>query len=178
MEARVPVVAAGLSPEAFKQFSSQGLRAFPQPVRTLLEHAGPLTPDAQRRMEEEMGKEHCGKLPPTVLERLVLLQRARDAQLAERLLTTAASGSPAAGQGGAILIAGSGHVRNDRAVPAFISREAPKRSVVAVAFLEVLPAVADPGGYAAEFHSESLPVDFVVFTPAAEREDPCLSVKR
>ena len=54
-----------------------------------------------------------------------------------------------------------------------IARDAPGRPLVAVGILEVSPGKNAPGDYAAEFRTETLPFDLVVFVPVAEREDPC-----
>ncbi len=44
--------------------------------------------------------------------------------------------------------------------------------MVAVAFQEVSPEAGEPADYALD-EGGTLPFDYVVFTPAAEREDPC-----
>lgn len=174
----LPLLAADLTQESVRLFSSEGLAAFSPAVRGLLDRAGPLPPKLEREMEEEMESVHCGQLPRSALAHLVVLQRARDASLANRLLTADAEFSPAGYEQGAILIAGSGHVRTDRGVPAYLSREAPGRSVVSVAFVEVSGSLSEPDDYAKEFAVGALPFDYVVFTPATERRDPCLEFKR
>jgi hypothetical protein len=134
-------------------------------VRQLLDRAGPLPEAAAQEIRDEMWESHCRELPRSMLDPFVTMQRARDAQLAERVL--AARGD------GAVLIAGSGHARNDRAVPSYLAREAPDRSRAAVAFLEVSEERRNPADYAEAFGPGGLPFDFVVFTPAQPREDPC-----
>src|SRR5690606_28647036 len=63
-------------------------------------------------MEEEIMQGHCGHRPPQErLSAIVNAQRARDQRMAEVL---AASKAPT------VLIAGSGHVRRDRAVPRYL----------------------------------------------------------
>jgi hypothetical protein len=102
---------------------------------------------------------------------MVTMQRARDARIAERTLAGAT-------RGGAVLIAGAGHVRRDRAVPDFLVREAPGRSVRAIAFLEVSAGRDSPGDYAQEYGASPLPFDFVGFTARAPRSDPCAGMKQ
>ena len=58
------------------------------------------------------------------------VQRLRDAVLADSLMN-------AAGEGSAILIAGNGHVRADRAVPWYLSRRVSQAPTVTVMLLEV-----------------------------------------
>jgi len=116
-----------------------------------------------------MRKSHCGHLPDHLLGPLVLAQHARDAQLAMRMASSSA---------GSILIAGSGHARTDRGAPVYLSLLAPNRRIVSVAFVEVSPSRQSPEQYAAAFSASRLPFDFAVFTPAAEREDPCKAFEK
>jgi hypothetical protein len=46
-----------------------------------------------------------------------------------------------------------------------------------VAFLEVSPRDLDPAAYAEAYGTAALPFDWVVFTPAAERTDPCAGLR-
>ena len=105
-------------------------------------------------------------MPEKVLDRLALAQRARDAQMALRLVDVGATG--------AVLVTGNGHARDDRGVPAYARAREPgtERSSPSGLF-EVSPGKDEPAVYAVEFGKGPLPFDFVVFTPAAEREDPC-----
>jgi uncharacterized iron-regulated protein len=74
----------------------------------------------------------------------------------------------AAGAGGpAWLIAGNGHVRTDMGVPRLLRTVAPKKSVLAVGFLERGADGALPDW------TERQRYGIVVITPPAAREDPC-----
>ena len=96
---------------------------------------------------------------------MIVAQRARDAQMAEALLTVPTSG-------GAVLIAGNGHVRNDYGVPAYIRRLDPGTRTVSIALLEVDGERTTVERYADRF-SGRFPFDYVWFTPAVDDEDPC-----
>jgi uncharacterized iron-regulated protein len=122
-------------------------------------------------MRKEMADSHCGHLPETMMEPMVLAQRARDAHLAERLRTTDRGD-------GAILIAGAGHVRADRGVPTHLTKQSPDRKVRTVGFIEVSPETREPQDYAAAYGAKRLPFDYVWFTPAAQREDPCAAFRK
>jgi uncharacterized iron-regulated protein len=61
---------------------------------------------------------------------MVDVQRARDAQMAHSLI---AAGDP----GGAILVAGAGHVRADYGIPVYIRVKAPEKRVISISFIEV-----------------------------------------
>ena len=170
LAARLPLVAANLPRATLRQMMKMGLEALPEELRGWLARAPEPTPAELDQLRREMAEEHCGELPEAMLRPLVLAQRARDAQLALRT-------SQAARQGGAILVAGDGHARRDRGVPAWLIREQPDRSLVAVGHLEVTAERTHPDDYAADFAGR-LPFDFVIFTPAAGREDPCLELRQ
>jgi uncharacterized iron-regulated protein len=106
-------------------------------------------------LEEELLASHCGQLPKSMLPGFVDAQRLRDGQMAERMIARATPG-------GAVLIAGSGHVRNDRGVPWVIRTRDKNAKVFSLAFLEGKPDTSQP-----------LPYDAVWFTAPVTREDPC-----
>lgn len=161
----LPIVAANFPRRQMSAIVKQGPDALTPAVRALLDRAGPPSPDEARALREEMRESHCGELPDAMLEPLVLAQRARDAQMADRLL--------ASGDRGAILVTGGGHARTDRGVPAYLAREAPGKTVVSVGLLEVSPDAKQPQDYAEAYGTGRLPFDYVLFTPGAAREDPC-----
>jgi uncharacterized iron-regulated protein len=166
-QAAVDAALAAEMPEgAVRAVVRQGRASLPEDVQEWLRLEEPIPPEVKEAMRREMEQSHCGALPEAMIEPLVLAQRSRDAYMARRLL----GGAPG---GRAILVAGSGHVRSDRGVPAYLRRAAPGRTVVSVGLLEVLPRAPEPRDYAAIFGADRLPFDYVVFTPAQEREDPC-----
>jgi uncharacterized iron-regulated protein len=165
LAAGVPVVAANL-PTATARAAARGDLAALDPA-LVRRHAldRPAAEAVQAAMEEEIRTAHCGALPASAMAGMVTAQRARDAEMAERLV--------ASGGDGAILIAGAGHVRVDRGVPRYVAALAPSASVVSVAFVEVADDVAAPADYAAKFGATRLPFDFVWFTPRADNVDHC-----
>ena len=173
LAAGLPLVAANLPRSAAREVMRKGAEALPDDVRPWLARARPLAPAEVDLLRDEMSRDHCGELPDALVAPMVLAQRARDAQLAVR--TAAAAGGP--GGRGALLVAGNGHARSDRAVPAWLAAEAPGLSVVAVGHLEVSPDRPHPDDYREDFGG-ALPFDYLVFTPAAEREDQCAKLRR
>lgn len=143
----------------------RGADALPAPVRARLERQGPLPEAVARELRQEMADSHCGELPEAMLEPMVLGQRARDAQMAESLASV--------GDAGAVLITGSGHARTDRGVASYLDGGA---RVASVLLREVVPGRAEPAAYAADYAGR-LPFDWVVFTPGAERPDPCAELR-
>ncbi len=169
LEAGLPIVAGNFTRAEMSAIVTGGPAKLPPQIAALLQREGEPSPEVLAAERAEMQAEHCGYLPETMLGPMALAQRARDAQLAMRM---------AASQSGSILIAGSGHVRTDRGVPVHLAVLAPGRRAVSVAFLEVSPAMQAPEEYAAAFNVSKLPFDFAVFTPAAEREDPCKALEK
>lgn len=159
------VLAANLPRKVVREVVSRGAVALDAPLRARLARNEPMPPALVESLRAEMRESHCGELPESMLDPLVLAQRARDAEMALRI--------EAAGERGAILVAGRGHVRTDRGVPAYLRSDAPGRKVVAVGFFEVEAEHPEPGQYLEPGESGPLPYDFAVFTPAQEREDPC-----
>jgi uncharacterized iron-regulated protein len=125
----------------------------------------PAPPAMQTAMEAEMRDAHCDQLPETALASMATAQRARDATMAERLL--AATGD------GAVLIAGTGHVRTDRGVPMYLAARTPGATVVNLAFVEVATGRTAPADYAERFGVTRLPFDYVWFTTRADEVDRC-----
>lgn len=152
LDAGLPIVAAGLprggalAPDAPERDAGFGLDE-------------PLPPDEQAARLDEMFAGHCELLPREALAPMVDFQRARDARMALALRRAAGD------DGRAILVAGNGHVR-DPDVPALLVRSGVARAAIAnVGLLEV-----DPDG---EIDPDADRFDLVLFTAAAEREDPC-----
>jgi uncharacterized iron-regulated protein len=169
IEAGLPVLAANLSRMQAKDVVHRGPQALGASVRGRLDQEGPLPEAVQKELREEMLASHCGMLPSRILDPMVLAQRARDAQMADRI-------EPAAVARGVVLIAGDGHARRDRGVPAFLLRGAPGLKVASVAFLEVASDKRAPQDFAEEL-GPALPFDFLIFTPRAQREDPCAGLR-
>jgi len=130
----------------------------------------PPAPDVEAAMVAEIQDSHCGQAPASIVPRMVVIQRARDAQMADALLEV----GPA---DGAVLIAGGGHARVDRGVPAHLRALDGSAAVVSVAFLEVRAGVTSPPAYEEPLGGDRLPFDYVWFTPAVDDEDPCVKHK-
>jgi len=112
---------------------------------------------------------HCGKLPEAVLPRILLAQRIRDAAMAQALANDATAG-------GAILIAGNGHVRADLGVPVYLhAPELPDADSLSVSLglIEVKPDDERAGDFPRETAAANPGFDYLWFTPPAPREDPC-----
>lgn len=170
LEAGLPILAANLSRTTTRSLARDGLAALDPRDVARLGLDRPLPPATDAQMAAEIREAHCGSASDAMVGRMVLVQRARDAQMGERM---AAAGRDA----GAVLIAGFGHGRNDRGIPADLERRVPGARIVSVAFLEVSAGEIEPGAYAAGFERDVLPYDYVWFTPRVDDVDPCEKFK-
>ncbi len=150
----LPLLAANLSREDARALVKSG-----KPAPGL----APLAGDARASLEQDIVDGHCGLRPPAaMLGGMVEAQRARDAQMAAAML--------AAGERGAVLIAGAGHARRDRGVPAYLPVEERSRTLV-IAFVEVEAGIDAPTARLGTLY------DLVWYTPRAERKDPCKDLR-
>ncbi len=166
LEAGLPIIATNLPRRTVRALRRQGLAGVEAGLVTRLGLDRPLAPDTHEAMATEIRDSHCGYASEPTVEALVVVQRARDAQMAERLAAT--------GQGdGAILIAGFGHARTDWAIPAYLATRLPGATVMSLAFLEVARGETTPAAYATRFGRGPFPFDYVWFTPRLDDVDPC-----
>jgi uncharacterized iron-regulated protein len=167
LEAKLPIIATNLAPDTARSLGQSGAAALDAAFAARHGLDRPLAPDIQAAMAEEIRAAHCGYASgDTQINAMLLVQRARDAQMAENI---AAAGQ----QDGAVLIAGGGHVRRDYGIPSYLANSTPQASVISVAFLEVSRDRLDPTAYAPPLGRPTLPFDYVWFTPRVDDDDPC-----
>jgi uncharacterized iron-regulated protein len=166
LEAKLALVASNLAPATARALGQRGSAALAPDFVARHGLDQPLAPETQGGMLEEIRAAHCGYASEAHAKTMLLVQRARDAQMAASL---AAAGQ----QDGAVLIAGAGHVRHDYGVPMYLAKTTPPGSVISVAFMEVSRDKLDPLAYAARFAQSTLPFDYVWFTPRVDDNDPC-----
>ncbi|OLA98697.1 MAG: hypothetical protein AUH77_04430 [Candidatus Rokubacteria bacterium 13_1_40CM_4_69_39] len=169
LDAGLPIVATNLSRVATDAIRRNGLAGLSASLARRLGLEEPLGPETRDAIRRELEESHCGTVEGATLERMVDIQWARDARMAEALVREGQ-------RDGAVLIAGAGHVRTDRGVPFHLQRRAPGATTVSVAFLEVDATVDAPAGYAARFEG-ALPFDYVWFTPRVDTDDPCARLR-
>jgi uncharacterized iron-regulated protein len=170
LEAGLPLLAANLPAVVVSAVARGNRSALPPTLVTAYELDRPPPSDMEAAMAAEIRDAHCGHANPMMVVNMVAAQRARDAQMADTLLSATADG--------AVLIAGTGHVRRDRGVPMYLRARAPADAIAAVAFVEVEAGVTKPDAYAARFSATSLPFDYVWFTPRVDADDPCERFRR
>ncbi|MEL7258709.1 MAG: ChaN family lipoprotein, partial [Pseudomonadota bacterium] len=115
----------------------------------------PLPEEQQEAREKLQAVAHCNKLPEDVLPRMVMVQRLRDAYLAQvSLQALSKTGGPV------VVITGNGHARSDWGIPVYLRAADPNLAVIALGQGE---EGSPPVG---EFN-------MTLTAPAPEREDPC-----
>jgi len=161
LAARLPIVALGFSRERARRIVAEGFSALGpgEAARLALERRWNALRNA--RLRRDIVEGHCGEDGP-IVDRLVLAQRARDAAMADRILAHEGRG--------VVAILGRGHARADIAVPLYIAARSGATRVVSLGIAETRPEATRPEDY-----PETAPgrFDFVWFTPAASRPDPC-----
>lgn len=164
---KLKVVAGNLAQADVKALVKQGATALGSERERELGLDQPLPEALQAPLVDELRASHCGQLPEELLAPMALAQRARDAQLARSMLSAGSTD-------GAVLIAGGGHARLDRAVPRYLAAAAPDKSVVSISLREVRHGQTEPGRYV----TDEGPFDYVWFTPRGSDEDPCADFHR
>ena len=157
---------------AIMKVAQEGEGALPEQERRRLGLHVALGAKLDAASIEEIEKAHCGAISKAAFEGMAYAQRYRDAHLADAALRAAAA------NGGAIMIAGTGHARTDRGVPWYIRGRAPETKVVSVVFVEVEENQTDPEGYVPRDPDGKPAADYLVFTARAERGDPCEKMRR
>ena len=154
----IAIVAANLSRARARGMSSFAALGAGEAERLALESTWNGERNAALRhivVEAHCGQDHAGT------DRMVDVQRARDATMADRILANPSD---------VVAIIGRGHARKDLGVPLYLAKRAPHRSVLSVGMVEVERDGRVPSDYpeaATGVH------DLVWFTPRAERPEPC-----
>lgn len=164
LRAELPILATGLSRERLRAMVKA-----PKEGGPALDVGASLGPEEERSLRDELRASHCGKLPEAHLDGMMLFQRARDAAMASALVAATTT----ARVEDAVLIAGTGHTREDRGVGKDLTQKDASRPVTSVAFVEVAAGEVDPAAYAARWNTARMPFDYVWFTPRANDDDPC-----
>lgn len=167
LSSELPVLGGNTPGRAVREVARQGFSALPQEERSRLALDVQLEAPLNTALIAEIEANHCGLVPESAFPPMALAQQYRDAHLAHVLLGAMDA------HGAAVLVAGNGHVRSDRGVPWHLRRRVPEARSVVVAFLEVDGGVADAADYVMRDPAGQPAVDFVWFTPQAERPDAC-----
>ena len=168
LAANLKIIATNLPLAAARKMSRDGLALEPSVQRDLgLDR--PLSAAMAAAMGADIRKSHCGYGSAEMIQTMVQVQRARDAQMAQSLIA-------AATPDGAVLIAGAGHVRGDYGIPIHLAAKAPGKEVVSLAFVEVDEREPEPRQYI-RANAAARAFDYLWFTARVDDGDPCETFK-
>lgn len=168
VEHGLPVLAANISRATLRDVMRGGQQALGagEPQRLGLNTGW--RPAQQAALARDIREAHCDALPPPAVSALTLAQRARDAVMADRLLSVRGTK--------AVAILGRGHVRQDLAVPLYLKQRAPRTSVLAVGMVEATPPF-EPEQIA--YGPLGQRFDMVVYSGLVQRDaDPCAAFQK
>ncbi len=169
---KLPIFAGDVTRDAIRDVARNGLAGLPEKDRSRIGVERPLGPPLETALRQELVASHCDLMPAAAFGGMAVAQRYRDAQLADAMISARPDG------GAAVLIAGNGHVRADRAVPWHLRRRAPQSRAFVVALAEVDGSATGPADYVPKDPSGRPAVDIVVFTERAARKDPCAEMRK
>lgn len=161
----LPILAGNAPAAETRRIVAEGSDTVGPERKAALGLVTPLEPAAHTALVQIMVDSHCGHALGDLAERLVEAQRLRDATMADVML--------GAGPGGTVLITGSGHARRDHGVPLYLSARRPDDRILTVRLIEVVEGEEDPTAYRDRLAGLPRPFDYLWFTPAIDREDPC-----
>ncbi|MBP0615163.1 ChaN family lipoprotein [Jiella mangrovi] len=164
------VEAGDLDRDVVSAIARNGVSGLSAEERARLSLDGAADPAMIADLGEEVRSAHCGLMPEAAIMPMVDAQRARDGSLAAAMVDAAKTGDKA------VLIAGAGHVRDDRGVPSIIKRNDPEAQTLSVRMMEVADEDGDLADYGLTAEAPA-PYDFTIFTPRADVDDPCEALR-
>ena len=156
-----------------QQVGDGGLRVLSEYERDRLNINRALPVRLAAALADDIKLSHCNQLQESEIAKMTEVQRFRDAVLADNVLKAAQKSS-----GGAILIAGDGHVRSDRGVPYYLHARAPGLKVVTILLKEVETGVENPEDAVPRDPDGKSVANFVWFTARSDRPDQCDELRK
>ena len=169
---QLPMHAGNIPRAEVRKISRGGYAALSDPALSKFLEENPPSEPIRKAMSDTIIASHCGHASAAIVPAMIAIQRARDATMAKGLIAAAR------GTGTAVLIAGTGHTRQDRGVPQFLDAMGASGTVLNIAFVEVRPGRDRPAAYAEIYDAAALPFDYAWFTPAVDFADPCEKFRR
>jgi len=170
----MPLTTADVAPATQRHVGRKGFDgAVPPDERKRLALATALGDKARERLIADLVEGHCNMLPESAMGPMARVQRLRDAVMADSLITAADDSGD-----GAVLIAGRGHVRADRAVPWYLRQRLKNPSVVTIGIVEAFADRRDWRAYLPESPDTSrAPFDYLWVTPRYDDTDHCAKLR-
>ncbi len=127
-----------------------------------------------KALSEDIRVAHCDRLPDRVIPPMTLVQRFRDAWMADVMIQASYDKDDKRRQ--AILIAGNGHTRTDRGAPWYLNLREGKDKSLTVQFAETTSKATTVKDLAQKSPAGDIAADFIWVTPTIKRGDPCASL--
>lgn len=169
IQAGYPIYAANLNRKTLMKLMRGNDQQIPSDINKIIKQTQ-LTTEQQQALEQEIIDSHCGHIKQTMAKHMVIGQRIRDAVMAQSLLKQKHSIK--------VLMAGSGHARNDRGVPLYLRSQVPEAKTLSIAMIEVTDDVEATDLYSERWGGQELPFNYIWFSPRVDRGDPCSSFKK
>ena len=163
---RLSIIPGNLDRTDTRKIGREGIKAIDKGLKDKLSLEVPYTKAQSDLLRDMLFESHCKMVPKAALSPMQTVQQARDGIMAHGLLG-AAKGSTG------VLIAGSGHIRRDWAVPRILKAHEPDNKIVTVSFVEVAPDQGKPQDYEPVSADKSPVFDYLYFTPKSEIKDHC-----
>jgi uncharacterized iron-regulated protein len=173
----LPLLAGNIALETARTLAREGLGSLPGDLSTRLDLTVADIPAIHDAMTRDVDEGHCNLMPDSAIAPMVMVQRARDAQMAATMI----AGLNTAQSDQALLIAGNGHARADRGVPYRLEQKGvPRSDILVIAPLEVREGAVTVTDYAEaeDAPAESLPFDVLWFTPRVDSVDHCAELRK
>ena len=168
ISAGFPIVAANLDRKTIVKIVMKGSEHIPADLKKILD-SSTLDKSQYDSLAKEIEESHCNMINQQMIDGMMAGQKVRDAVMALALARIDDAFVK-------VLIAGSGHARRDRGVPFYYLRNAGKKpggAILSMSWIEVEEKQVDPREYAKRWNTDTLPFNYVWFTAAADRPDPC-----
>ena len=172
VKANIKIYPADLDKATMMKVVREGKENAPDELKSLLK-TNQLSDEVRKALKKEIEGTHCGMINDEMTKAMMLGQQVRDAAMANNMFELKDAETQAI-----VLISGSGHIRKDRGTPMYLSSKDKTASITSIAWLEVDEDTTDPKIYATPWGRDVLPFDYVVFTPTADRPDPCEEMKK
>ena len=170
LQAGYAVLPANFDRQEIMAIARKGETELSPNMKTFLDNHA-LPEDQVAASHKEIEATHCGMANEKMTTAMMLVQRAKDAKMAQAIMNTSKVDTQ-------VLVAGSGHVRNDRGVPFYLSLQGKEINLLTIAWAEVQEEAVDADDYAAYWGAKKIPFDVVWFTPRFDRSDPCVQFRQ
>lgn len=167
-----PILPGDASKLQIREVGERGLRVLPDAEVDRLGVGRLLPAKLGGALTEDIKVSHCNQLPDADVVKMTDVQRFRDAVLADNVLKAVQK------TGGAVLIAGDGHVRTDRGVPYYLHARAPNLKIVTILLKEVESGVESPEAAVPRDPDGKPAASFIWFTARSDRPDQCEALRQ